>query len=58
MWSPFEGAQVGGGGQGGGQVQQAGGAQFGEQALVQLLPDARLVPLGHIAGRSHPSEGA
>jgi hypothetical protein len=38
--APLEGAQVGGVNQGGGQVQQPGGAQFGEQPLVQLLPDA------------------
>jgi len=37
---------MGGVDQRGGQVQQTGGTQFGEQAFVQLLPDAGLVPFG------------
>jgi hypothetical protein len=34
VWFPFERAEMGGVDQGGGQVQQPGGAQFGEQPLM------------------------
>ena len=36
------------------QVQQPGGTQLGEQAFVQLLPDALLVPLGQPAPAGGP----
>jgi hypothetical protein len=45
MRSPFECTEMSGVNQGGGQVQQTGGAQFGAQAFVQLLPDAGLMPI-------------
>jgi len=36
------------------QVEQSGGTQFGEQCLVQLLPDPGLLPLG----QPPPARGA